>query len=179
MKQRAWQKLAEIAKINTPWLTVVGERLKTETNQELEYWRVEKPDGLLVLVVQHNQLLLPKPMYRPGVGAYTLDFCGGRVPDGLSKKQAAITILQRELHLAEPPKLISLKPINQSAWNLDSSFSNVQIYGYVAELDGSVNIDDKVLAGRYHVDEKGMHKLLDELVCMQCRAMLREWLAIK
>ena len=179
MKQRAWQKLADIAKIHTPWLTIIGERLKTETKQELEYWRVEKPDGMLVLAVQNDCLLLPKPMYRPGVAAYTLDFCGGRVPEGLSIEEAAIAILQRELQLSRQPNIARLTPINETPWNLDSSFSNVQIYGYVAELDDATVINDAALAGRYPITESGIQQLLAELHCMQCRAMLREWLAIK
>jgi len=46
-----WQYLSRIVEIRSPWLSVIGERLVDGAGQELDYWRVEKPDSLLVITV--------------------------------------------------------------------------------------------------------------------------------
>lgn len=176
MKQQPWSNLGEFEKVHNRWLTLIGEKLQDDQGKILEYWRVEKPDGLIVIVEQDGQLLLPKQMYRPGIGEYTLDFCGGRLNPEIPIQEAAQVIVQREFHLQELPKFTSFKSINNNPWHTDSSFTNVRLYGYVASLDNATKVNTKFLAGSYGQSESGINKLLDELVCLQCRALLLEWL---
>jgi hypothetical protein len=46
---------------------MIGERLLDGAGRELDYWRVEKPDSLLVITVHRGNLILPARSYRPGV----------------------------------------------------------------------------------------------------------------
>ncbi len=97
MNQQPWQFKETILSLQTGWLTVIGEKLKTPQGRLLDYWRVEKADSVIVLPIHRQQLLLPPPVYRPGVDQATWDFPGGRCPEGQSLHTAATTILQREL----------------------------------------------------------------------------------
>ena len=79
-------------------LTLIGEHLGIEQGQLLEYWRVERAHSLIVLPLLESRLrlLLPEPMYRPGVGTATLDFPRGRVAPTPPLDIAARQILHRE-----------------------------------------------------------------------------------
>jgi len=79
--EEPWLLLSQMVEVRSPWLSVIGERLRDATGREREYWRVEKPDSLLVITIQDGRLLLPARSYRPGVGRTTLDFAGGRLQD--------------------------------------------------------------------------------------------------
>ncbi|MGB7415229.1 MAG: hypothetical protein WA902_13575 [Thermosynechococcaceae cyanobacterium] len=36
-------------KLDSPWMTVIGEHLQTQTGEHLEYWRIEKADSVIQL----------------------------------------------------------------------------------------------------------------------------------
>jgi hypothetical protein len=96
--EEPWQLLSQMVEVRSPWLSVIGERLRDATGREHEYWRVEKSDSLLVITIQDGRLLLPARSYRPGVGRTTLDFAGGRlqdpsmIPDGAGDRTARIQL---------------------------------------------------------------------------------------
>jgi len=173
-----WKVLSRFVEISSPWLTVIGERLRDDSGKELEYWRVEKAHSLVVITVQNGKLILPNSAYRPGVGRATVDFCGGRVDDGTQLEQTARRIVCRELALGDEVSM-TLTPINQTPWDINSSFENQQLYGYVVELGSEVAIDAAQIGSTYELNEAGVQALLHELVCLQCRALLREWLATR
>jgi hypothetical protein len=75
--QDDWQTLERFIEIRSSWLTLIGEKLQDEQQRILDYWRVEKADSVVVVTIQSDRFLLPKPSYRPGVGYATLDFPGG------------------------------------------------------------------------------------------------------
>jgi hypothetical protein len=76
-----WQVLSRMVEVRTPWMSMIGERWREGAGRELEYWRVEKPDSLLVVTVHDGRLIAPVRAFRPGVGRTTLDFAGGRLDD--------------------------------------------------------------------------------------------------
>ena len=78
-----WKILERFVEISSPWLTLIGEKLQARQGKILDYWRVEKADSVVIVTIQGDNFLLPKPMYRPGVQSNTLDFPGGRVPEDL------------------------------------------------------------------------------------------------
>ena len=80
--KKRWKTVDRFLEIRSHWFTLVGEYLQDEREQILEYWRIEKADSALVLPIQNQQIILPPPTYRPGVGKLTLDFPGGRIPEG-------------------------------------------------------------------------------------------------
>ncbi|MFN9173480.1 MAG: hypothetical protein ACK58N_02915, partial [Synechocystis sp.] len=75
-----WTYVDRFAELKTPWLTLIGEKWLDSQQQSLDYWRVEKADSLIILPQQGDRLLLPKPMFRPGIRNTTWDFPGGRLP---------------------------------------------------------------------------------------------------
>ena len=122
-----------------------------------------------------SRFLLPKPAYRPGVGQTTLDFPGGRVLAEQTTVEAAKIILQRELDIEESD-LIGLKPINQIGWAINSSFSNQKLFGLVAEIDSQTVVNpEKLTPTTYTNTVNGIDNLLQDLTCLQCRAVLLEW----
>jgi 8-oxo-dGTP pyrophosphatase MutT (NUDIX family) len=178
-KRGQWTVLSKVASIESPWLTMVVERLQDDEQNEYEYWRVEKSDGMIVITVQNGHLILPEPTYRPGIGAYTLDFCGGRIEAQESLETNANAIVRRELKIAAAEPFASLTRINSRPWNVDSSFSNVHLYGYVAELRADITISPETESHHYPNTSIGIKQLLEEMECMQCRLLLREWQALR
>ncbi len=160
--------------IRSPWMTLIGEHLEDNQGQIIDYWRVEKADSVIILTIQSEQLLLPIPTYRPGLGKKTLDFPGGRVLSGQTPVAAVPKILERELGITEEA-IIDLSPLNTTGWAINSSFSNQKLYGFVAKIDSTASISKELLGAVYPTTRSGIHNLLEDLICLQCRALLLEW----
>ncbi len=178
MSEQSWQAKDIILSLKTRWLTLMGETLETPEGKLLDYWRVEKADSVIVLPIHQQHLLLPPPVYRPGIRQSTWDFPGGRCPDSQSPDSAAKTILQRELGIADSA-LYSLTPINQTGWAINSSFSNQRLYGFVAQLHPDTCLSPENLGSTYPITATGIQSLLDTLICLQCRSLLMEWWAAR
>ena len=170
-----WQTLERIVEIRSSWLTLIGEKLQDEQQRILDYWRVEKADSVIIVTIQSDRFLLPKPAYRPGVGKATLDFPGGRVLPEQTTVEAAKIILKRELDIEESDT-IGLKPLNQTGWAINSSFSNQKLFGFVAEINSQTTVNhEKLTPTTYLNTASGINNLLQDLTCLQCRAVLLEW----
>jgi hypothetical protein len=154
-------------------MTLIGEHLQDQRGEILEYWRIEKADSVIVLPIQRDRILLPAVSYRPGVGQITLDFPGGRVPEGHSPEQAAIATLARELEI-EAIAITQLTALNTEGWAVNSSFSNQNLYGFMAYIDNT-KLPSKLVAVTYPATSAGVQDLLQKLTCLQCRAVLLEW----
>lgn len=172
---QAWQVHDRFLELHSRWMTLIGEHLQDDQGQRLEYWRIEKADSVIILPIQGDRLLLPSASYRPGIGQVTLDFPGGRVPEGQTPEEAAIATLKRELG-TDPTAIIQLTPLNRQGWAVNSSFSNQKLYGFVAQIRDSLDLP--LVASTYPVSSIGVQYLLKELSCLQCRAVLLEWMSV-
>lgn len=175
MNQDSWKTFETFVCITSPWLTVIGEKIQDNQGKVLDYWRVEKPDSVIIITLQNNSFILPKPTYRPGIGKVTLDFPGGRLPREQNPLIAALNILERELGITEDD-LISIKAINQEPWAINSSFSNQKLYGLVAEIDPLITFESEKIGAIYANNKAGITNLLQDLYCLQCRGLLLEFL---
>lgn len=175
-----WQTLAQVAAVTSPWLSVHCERLLDDKGQTLDYWRVEKDHSVIVLTLHRDTLVFPKKQYRPGVKKKTLDFAGGRSSREAQPEDAVAAILKRELDIDLSTDVLDLKPLNErSGWLVNSSFSNQELFGFVAVLRDDLKLDTELLHSKtYSVnDMDGIDELLqNELICLQCRAVLMEYL---
>ncbi|CAB9507779.1 expressed unknown protein [Seminavis robusta] len=172
-----WTTLHKFTTLSTPWMALHGEKLLDDKGQQLDYWRVEKEDSAIVVSLTSDEFLLPEPSFRPGVGRCTLDFPGGRIPANtdLTGPEVAAQIVQRELGISDD-SIVSIAPINEKGWPINSSFSNQLLYGFLAVLDLS---NDTVLSPgirKYSTSAEGMEALLEDLECLQCRMVLLEWM---
>ena len=156
------------------WVTLVGERWLCDKGKELEYWRVEKADSVIVLPIQSERIFCVKPTFRPGVRRCTLDLPGGRLPDGKQPRDVVPFLLERELGVPERA-IRSAVALNTQKWIVNSSFSNQGLWGFVAEIDDAFPIPGTYLGASEKVDEPGLTALLDKLDCLQCRAVVFEW----
>jgi len=170
-----WQVRDRFLDLKTRWLTLIGENLETDQGEVLEYWRVEKPHSVIVLPLLENAVVLPNPMYRPGIGQATLDLPGGRLPPDQTVDAAAQQILRRELALPEGA-IDQLTQLTPDGWPINSAFSNQRLYGLVAQLDASQPPQVPYLS--FGTDQSGLQSLLNQLLCLQCRAVVREWQAL-
>ena len=177
-ENKHWRTLERFVEFKTPWLTLIGEKLEDERQQILDYWRVEKADSLIIITIQNDQLLLPNYSYRAGVQQLTLDFPGGTLNQDLSHDTAASQILHRELGIS-PSNILKLTALNEVGWPINSSFSNQKLYGFVAEISPDAIINSERVAKTYATTLEGIKQLLKDLTCLQCRAVLREWLEIR
>ncbi|MGB5833265.1 MAG: NUDIX hydrolase [Thiohalocapsa sp.] len=143
-------------------------------DKELDYWRVEKVDSVIVLPLQADHVFCVVPTFRPGGGRATLDLPGGSLPGGKTPCDTAPVLLQREL--AIPPEAIRrLDALNSEKWLINSSFSNQGLWAFVAEIDGAFAIPAANIGAHVAVDTSGLSQLMAELDCLQCRAVLLEW----
>lgn len=170
----AWRVRDRFHHQETRWFTLLGEHLETEQGDLLEYWRVERSHSLIVLPLLSGQILLPAPMYRPGVGAATLDLPGGRVPEGQPLREVASQILQRELGIA-PSHIAQLTQLNTEGWPVNSSFSNQRLFGMVAQLRPATV--PTMPYQSFPATLAGIGALLAQVTCLQCRAVVWEWQA--
>lgn len=169
-----WRVCKRFLEMRSSWFTLIGENLQDDRGEILEYWRVEKADSVVIVTIQKNQLILPKPMYRPGVGENTFDFPGGRVGEDKSLSAVVPTILKRELGI-EADSIGEITPLNTKGWAVNSSFSNQKLYGFVAQIKPSLLISPDYVGATYPANDTGVRELLEVLTCLQCRALLLEW----
>lgn len=174
IEERPWEVREALATVRSPWLTLIGERLQDPQGQMHDYWRVEKADSVIILPLHRGDLLLPPRQYRPGVGAYTWDFPGGRLPAGLEPEAIAPVILQRELGV-NAAAIATLSPLNPDGWLINSAFSNQRLYGFIAHLSPDAVMPAATLGGRYPFTPSGIAQLCQQLTCLQCRAILLEY----
>jgi hypothetical protein len=171
-----WKKLSEIVRVGSQWVTLVGERWLCDKGKELEYWRVEKVDSVIVLPVQAGHVFCVAPTFRPGIGRATLDFPGGRLPEGKAPADVVPFLLQRELGI--PPEAIQrTEALNAEKWIINSAFSNQGLWGFIAEIDDTFAIPERLIGAKAMADAPGLKQLMAKLDCLQCRAVLLDWLA--
>jgi hypothetical protein len=174
-----WRVMSEIVTIQSPWLRIIGERLEDDHKQLLDYWRVEKADSAVVLTLHRDRLVFPKKSYRVGLNKATLDFPGGRVPEGMFPSKVVPEILERELGIADASSSCRIESLNaQQGWPVNSSFSNQKLFGFVAKINDSIVLNPELLhVNSYNPKEtEELDALLEELACLQCRSILMEWL---
>jgi hypothetical protein len=171
-----WQVVSRMVEVRTPWMSMIGERWQEGPGLELENWRVEKPDSLLVVTVHDGRLIAPVRSFRPGVGRTTLDLAGGRLDDPSRLAQTALAIVRREFKLNADDVFESQEPLNLVGWDVDSASSSQRVFGVAAELCRDVQVLDDRVGASYPATSAGGKELLSELVCLQCRAVLSEWL---
>ena len=169
-----WVFVKEVVRIVSQWATLFGERWVTDKGQELEYWRVERPDSVIVLPIHKGDFLLPHSCFRPGVKRGTLDFPGGRHPAQNQLRQTALQVLERELGVPETA-VTELVQLNEKKWDVDSSFSCQGLWVFFATIDEAYPMDKALVGACVKADESGVKALLGRLDCLQCRASLLEW----
>lgn len=171
----SWKRLETIVSVESPWVRLVAERWRDEAGRPLDYWRAERANSVVVAAVQGGRLLVPRPMFRPGVGRPTLDLAGGRVPEGQPPAEAALPILERELGISAGA-VLALRPLNAAGWIVNSSFENQLLFGVLAEIDPGIDADPALVGRVVPFTRAGLIGLLGEIECLQCRAVLLELL---
>jgi hypothetical protein len=174
---QSWQIQDRFLEMHSRWMSLIGEHLQDDHGEILEYWRIEKADSVIVIPIQGDLILLPQPSYRAGIGQITLDFSGGRVAAGQNPQLAAIATLKRELGI-EASAIVQLIPLNTEGWAINSSFSNQKLYGFVAHLEPKAELSPELVTITYPLTSNGVKKLLEEITCLQCRAVLLEWILL-
>jgi hypothetical protein len=168
-----WTWVNRFAELKTPWLTLIGETWLDDQQHSLDYWRIEKADSLIILPQQGDRLLLPKPMFRPGLGVETWDFPGGRWPEQGQLSPTLEQILQRELAIPATA-IVRTQALNPDGWSVNSSFSNQKLYGYWAEIAPDYGLSTTAIGATFQIPQD-FPLLLQRLTCGQCRALFLEW----
>ena len=168
-----WQHLKTLAHIHSTWLDIFCEHWQNEQGHQLDYWRIEKADSIIVLPLWRGFIVLPPPSFRVGINQPTYDFPGGRVLTDKTSTEVVVDILKRELNVV-PTAIEKLMPLNQNGWFINSAFSNQKLYGFIAQICSDHVISE---VGQITTNTlEGILKLLAELDCLQCRTILLEWL---
>lgn len=169
-----WKLLNEFVRVKSKWMTLVGEHWLCDKGKELEYWRVEKVDSVIVLPIQAGQIFCVKPTFRVGIQRSTLDFPGGRLPKGKRPKEIIPLLLDSELGVPTAAIRSTLE-LNKEKWVIDSAFSNQGLWAYVVEIDKTFIIPEVYIGLTVKANDSGISELLSQLDCLQCRMVLLEW----
>ncbi len=169
-----WVKLAELVRIDSPWVSLIAERWHAADEEVIDYWRAERADSVIVLPLQNGAIHCAPPMFRPGIGRATLDLPGGRLRVGAEPAEMVPDLLNRELGVL-PAAICELVPLNDHKWLVNSSFSNQGLWAFTAEIDAGFPIPPERKGATVKADIAGIDELLDRLDCLQCRAVLLEW----
>jgi hypothetical protein len=173
-----WRLLKEFVRTSSQWVSLIGEQWLCDKGKVLEYWRVEKVDSVIVLPVHRGVLLTAKSTFRPGVRRETLDFPGGRLPDGKSPVDIVPMLLERELGVS-PADILNIRPLNSEKWDINSSFSNQGLWAFVANIASSWEPVESLIGLQASTDDTGINLMLEKLDCLQCRAVLLEWARLR
>jgi hypothetical protein len=150
--------------LQSRWITLYRDHFLSNGGSLLEYLRVDRSDSVIVLVRQAGRFALPDPQFRPGIGERTLDFPGGRI-DGTEPAICAELTVRRELQLTENVH-VQLDQLTAHPFFVDSAFSSQKVFGFVSEIPEGISLPGML----YTTSE-----LMEQLQCLQCRAMLLEW----
>ena len=170
-----WEKRETFFHLKTRWLELVGTRWLDSQGEVLEYWCTRGSDSVIVIPRMGNALLLPAPTFRPGVERCTWDFPGGRLEREEEPIARAREILQKELGV-KPGVIRSLIPLTRTPLLVNSSTSSQRLYGYWAELDPDASSEQLLPHASFACTHEGFSELLRLLECLQCRALLLEYL---
>lgn len=159
-----WKKIDEIVHIHSKWLDLYCETWDVGSGDICEYWRVEKADSVIVVSMYEDQFILPKPIFRPGVGEATLDFPGGRISDRSEKglMESAKLIIEKELG-ARKENITKIEVLDAVGKYINSAFSRQRVFVAYAVIDEISTINEFVL---YRKDKAA--QLFEELNCLQC-----------
>ena len=203
---RQWETISQIGSFETPWVPMVGEKIRDNDDNLLDYWRVEKPPSVVVVTIHRNKFVLPKQQYRPGIHKTTRDFPGGRLPKQFVDNpiDAVPDIIKKELRVSTGD-IVSIESLHNSrfgtvegreGWPINSSFSNQVLFGALARIRDDVQLDPMMLdevsykysaaididPNEVDTSKDGGDKnptaidLLNEIDCLQCRAVLMDWI---
>jgi hypothetical protein len=170
--------ISQFVEIKSPWLTLIGEKIRDSQGKILEYWRVEKDDSLIIIIQHKNQLIFPPLVFREGIKKVTLDFAGGRVNSSETLENNALRILKQELNIL-PENIKYLIPLNREGWIINSSFSNQLLWGFYGLIDDDVSLDRDFIGDTYNLTQEDLANLLNNLTCLQCRSILLETICQK
>jgi hypothetical protein len=91
-----WKLRDTFLNIATNWVRLIGESYTDQDGKDIEYYRVEKTDSVIVLPIYKDLIYCALASFRTGVQRSTLDFPGGRIIENKSIKDSALAILGRE-----------------------------------------------------------------------------------
>lgn len=165
-----WQRLERIVKLKSRWITVYADKMLDHENNELEYWHFDRADSVIIIPIQNNNILLPQPIYRVGVGKVMLDLPGGRIENSKNIELTIRRILQKELGV--PPELLSsLQMLHNKPYAVDSSFSSQKLYIFTVTIKSGKLLKEPYL----QIPIAETNRLLNKLECGQCRLVLHEF----
>jgi len=170
--------ISRIAELKNQWIALIGERVLDEYGQSIDYWRVERADSVIVIPFIGEKIIIPKLYYRHGIGDVTYDFPGGRIDGENTPIATAFMVLERELGV-QRDAIVSIEPLNQKGWFVDSSFSTQKVYAFEAILSDNAPLIQKMVACKELIGKDEISNIFEKLHCLQCRHALLEWLLIK
>jgi hypothetical protein len=178
MTNNKWQVLASIVSIENAWIRLTGEYILDDKGRKLTYWRIDRTDSVIIIPIHNDEIILPKPFYRHGIKDVAYDFPGGRHDGKKSFKENACQILERELGISKED-LISLVPVNDQGWSVDSSFSSQRVFVFEAVLKNTAEISLNMIGLKVPMDKNGVSTILEKINCIQCRCTLLDWMRLR
>jgi acyl carrier protein len=127
----------------------------------IEYWRIEKPNSILIVTTYKNYFILPTPKFRQGINKKTLDFPGGRQQTDNILSDAR-KIICRELKI-ENDDIEYIKELDTKKYIINSSF-NSQLVIYLEASLKKMNENTHFIKCSF----TEIHRLLNDLECLQC-----------
>ena len=173
-----WKLRDTFLNIATNWVRLIGESYTDQDGKDIEYYRVEKTESVIVLPIYKDLIYCAPASFRPGVQRSTLDFPGGRIIENKSIKDSALAILGRELGVSAE-RIEDMQVMDSQGWPINSSFSNQKLFGVIAYMSSGLDDSSADTGGCFSINPEGISDLLARIDCAQCRLVLFHYLFLK
>jgi len=162
------KKVKNIFELKSKWMELYCD-VWNDNGNLFEYWRIKKPNSIIVVTIYNNYWVLPAPQFRPGINQPTLDFPGGRQQTDNILSDAK-KIVCRELKI-EDDNIEYIKELDTKKYIINSSF-NSQLVIYLEASLKKLNENIPVIKCSFGE----VNTLLNDLECIQCAFALNLYL---
>ena len=141
MKHSKWKVLSQQDVSPSKWLPVLKEEVELPNGTRTEYFKSQLPDVAMIIPITQKKELIFVRQYKHGIGEVVLEFPAGRIDQGKTPKEAAISELREETGiLVEENALIELAEL----WT-EPSKSSVRVFGFLVldvEISTTQNLEE-------------------------------------
>jgi len=135
-KKNPWKVLKSTDVSPSKWFPINKDLVELPNGKQIEYFKSELGNVAMVLPITIDNEIIFVEQYKHGIGEYTLEFPAGRIEEGQSPTQAAISELLEETGIRVEEN--DLTPLIE-LWT-EPSKSTVRVHGYLAR---NVSITEK------------------------------------
>jgi ADP-ribose pyrophosphatase len=141
MKHTKWKILKHEDVSPSKWFPVVKDLVELPNGKTLDYFKAQLPNVAMVVAITKEKEFIFVRQYKHGIGEICMEFPAGRIEEGKTAKQAAVSELAEETGIkVNEDQLIELVEL----WT-EPSKSTVRVTGFLVrdvEINSEQNLEE-------------------------------------